>query len=290
MSRHEDADRPYSRYSLTVSCQEGCTATPLEILAVSVSELGKILEAMPPDYHAAWPKNRPDLLSYSATVASLVCRISPDTRSLNAPRSRLPVRVGMALDALMELLDSWIDRWDIRFRAESGFDLWSTTQSRGGSARLGSIDTGPPFIDVTQEEIDRLKWVFRQLRDVVEKIEPGRDESTEIALQPVASEPEQQISRPAVILGSQSDWPVVRGKKKGRLTFARYNILTALINGGTDGLTGDSLVQNSGHGGAVNVLKTLAKSDPDWGAVILLPGQPGGRYRILFNQTETDGR
>ena len=63
---------------------------------------------------------------------------------------------------------------------------------------------------------------------------------------------------------------------------ARFNIIKALIDANEKGLTGDELVTKSGHGGAVNTLKNLAKSDADWEAVISLPGQPGGRYRIVW--------
>src|SRR5271157_1466827 len=41
-----------------------------------------------------------------------------------------------------------------------------------------------------------------------------------------------------------------------------------------------TLAIESGCGDAVNILKRLAKSDPDWKAVIKLAGKPGGRYRI----------
>jgi hypothetical protein len=97
-----------------------------------------------------------------------------------------------------------------------------------------------------------------------------------------------EIERPTppVILGKPGDKPIVNGKSKPRLTAARHDIIKALLNAGDRGLTGDDLVLKSKHGGAVNTLKTLAGSDPDWGAVISLPGRPGGRYRIVH---QSDG-
>jgi hypothetical protein len=86
---------------------------------------------------------------------------------------------------------------------------------------------------------------------------------------------------PAVILGKRHEEPRVNGTLKRVLTAARYDVVTALLDAGESGLSGDNLVIKSGHGGAVNTLKTLARSDTDWGSVILLPGQPGGRYRIV---------
>jgi hypothetical protein len=92
-----------------------------------------------------------------------------------------------------------------------------------------------------------------------------------------------------VSLGGRGDQQLVRGKVKPRLTTARYDVIKELIDAGDKGLTGDDLVNNSGHGGAVNILKNLARSDRDWGAVILLPGRPGGRYRIATRLTDIDG-
>ncbi len=65
-----------------------------------------------------------------------------------------------------------------------------------------------------------------------------------------------------IVLGKSGDEPIVRGKAKSRLTVPRYNVIKALFCAGDNGLTGDDLVTKSGHGGAVNVLKSLAKSDP----------------------------
>ena len=87
-------------------------------------------------------------------------------------------------------------------------------------------------------------------------------------------------TEPPVKLGKPGDEPIVRGKRKSRLTFARYNVVKALLVAGDDGLSKDSLAIESGCGDAVNILKRLAKSDPDWKAVIKLAGKPGGRYRI----------
>lgn len=85
--------------------------------------------------------------------------------------------------------------------------------------------------------------------------------------------------RPLVLNGR--DRPVVvNGKTKGRLSVAQYNVLEALLKAGAAGLTGQRLVDSSGHGDAVNVLKSLAKRDADWTAAIDLAGQPGRGYRV----------
>jgi len=83
-----------------------------------------------------------------------------------------------------------------------------------------------------------------------------------------------------VTLGKHGDEPIVLGKTKPRLTMARYNVVTALLDAGDKGLSKDSLVEKSGHEDAVGILKRLATLDPDWNAVIKLAGIPGGRYRI----------
>ena len=75
-----------------------------------------------------------------------------------------------------------------------------------------------------------------------------------------------------------NDSPSVDGKTKSPLTKPRYDVVRLLIQSGSEGLTKDGLA--SEHGGAVNMLKALARSDRDWKKVIKLPGKPGRRYRI----------
>lgn len=89
------------------------------------------------------------------------------------------------------------------------------------------------------------------------------------------------IDEHSVIVGQPRDEPIVNGKVKPRLTIARHHVIKALISAGENGLTGDELVVKSGHGGAVNILKDVAR-DPDWRAVIQLPGSSHGRYRIVY--------
>lgn len=87
-------------------------------------------------------------------------------------------------------------------------------------------------------------------------------------------------SDPPVELGRFGDSPVIRGKLKPRLTWAQYHVIKALLAAGDDGLTKDQLDVQSGRSEARKILKRLHDSDPDWAAVIQLPGIPGRRYRI----------
>jgi hypothetical protein len=91
---------------------------------------------------------------------------------------------------------------------------------------------------------------------------------------------EAQDAGPLVILGEPGDQPIVNGRTKNRLTLPRFHVIKALMEAGRDGLSKDELVDRSGHGDAVNILKRLAKSNADWDAVIQLGETPGGRYRI----------
>jgi hypothetical protein len=91
-------------------------------------------------------------------------------------------------------------------------------------------------------------------------------------------------SKATVVLGGPHDPPMVRGKQKPCLSPARFKIVQTLLNAGQQGLTGDELTEKSGRGGAINTLKALAKGDSDWGSVIVLPGKPGMRYRLLFDE------
>src|SRR5271157_2793749 len=64
-------------------------------------------------------------------------------------------------------------------------------------------------------------------------------------------------TEPPVFLGKPGEEPVVRGKRKGRLTLPRHNVIEALLAAGDDGLSKDSLASKSGHADAVNILKRL---------------------------------
>jgi len=88
---------------------------------------------------------------------------------------------------------------------------------------------------------------------------------------------------PLVVLGKRGDEPTVNGKRKKRLTTARYDVVNALLVAGDDGLSKDSLATESGHGDGHRILGRLAKSDSDWELVIQMAGEPGGRYRIRQN-------
>lgn len=74
---------------------------------------------------------------------------------------------------------------------------------------------------------------------------------------------------------------LVDGKSKA-LTRAQYKVVATLIKA-CQNLTKDRLIKESGSGDAINTLKSLAKSDLDWEAVIFLPGQAkkGSGYGIL---------
>lgn len=89
-------------------------------------------------------------------------------------------------------------------------------------------------------------------------------------------------SKCSVVLRGKGERPLVLGREESPVTSAQYDVLQALINAGADGLSMTELVRRSGHGSARNVLKNLANSSSAWQQVILLPGAPGRRYRLLF--------
>jgi hypothetical protein len=80
---------------------------------------------------------------------------------------------------------------------------------------------------------------------------------------------------------------VVRGKAKRPLTRAQYDVIKALLEAGPAGLTKGQLDDKSGHSEAHKILKRLHNSDPDWEAVIQLPGQPWVGYRIACDAGAT---
>lgn len=82
-----------------------------------------------------------------------------------------------------------------------------------------------------------------------------------------------------VLLMNPSLKPRVLGQPKERLTAAQYQVVKALLDAGENGLSKAELEHICGD--AVNVLKRLSKSDPDWNSVIRLAGKKGYRYRIV---------
>ena len=74
---------------------------------------------------------------------------------------------------------------------------------------------------------------------------------------------------------------MLKGVNHPRLTLPRYNVLMALCEAGKLGLNKDELVERSGHNDAINILKRLARNNPDWESVIQLPGVPRMRYRVV---------
>jgi hypothetical protein len=88
---------------------------------------------------------------------------------------------------------------------------------------------------------------------------------------------------PLVILGKPGDEPTVNDVRKTKLTTSQYDVVKALLATGDDGLSKDSLANESNHGDANRILKRLADSDPDWDSVIQMAGKAGCRYRIRRN-------
>ncbi len=85
-----------------------------------------------------------------------------------------------------------------------------------------------------------------------------------------------------VVLRSKGDKPLIHGREVSPVTYTQHDVLQALIDAGSDGLSLRELEKRSGHGSARNVLGNLASKSSVWKQVILLPGAPGRRYRLLF--------
>jgi hypothetical protein len=103
----------------------------------------------------------------------------------------------------------------------------------------------------------------------------GRTPQVVLTLPPVP-----ETNSPRVVLNGPGKPPVVLSNPKTPLTKTRYDVVKAILDAGSEGLTKDDLVKKSGHTDAVNTLKALARSDSDWCEVIHLPGRPGRRYRV----------
>jgi len=105
------------------------------------------------------------------------------------------------------------------------------------------------------------------------------DASGTHATEPLPEPPQTEARHdgPAVEPGRRGEACRVLGKKKKPLTDAQYAVVSALIAAGEEGMSKDALEQV--RPSARRILKRL-REDPDWAAVILMPGQTNGRYRI----------
>jgi hypothetical protein len=93
-------------------------------------------------------------------------------------------------------------------------------------------------------------------------------------------EPAKKEWRSRVFLRGRSGCPSVGGVEKDTLTEAQYDVIKALLDAGESGLNKNRLIKNSGHTGAVNVLRRLSEKDPAWRSVIRLAGKKGCAYRL----------
>lgn len=113
-------------------------------------------------------------------------------------------------------------------------------------------------------------WLAEQARTAVSL---GNDGST------VQSDGTPRCS---VVLRGPTEGPILLGDEVERLTQAQYDIVKVLVDAGERGRSLDELKRFSGHDTAEKTLKRLAKKSSEWGQVILLPGKPHHRYRLLF--------
>jgi len=104
----------------------------------------------------------------------------------------------------------------------------------------------------------------------------------QLGVRELPSQPPTKTGSPVVLQGQGND-VLVLGKPKTALTSPQYNVIQALLEAGAAGLNKDNLIEKSGHSDARGILKRLAASDAEWGRVIIMPGKPGGKYRVRTN-------
>lgn len=87
---------------------------------------------------------------------------------------------------------------------------------------------------------------------------------------------------PPVVLHGQGQKPLVLGREMPVLSDARYLAVQALVKAWPEGLTKQQLENQTESTSARKTLKALHDADPQWAAVIQLPGKAGMRYRIAY--------
>lgn len=149
----------------------------------------------------------------------------------------------------------------------------------------------PAVISIMEKELEALRLILQDL--------PGPEKLPEPALVPIpgSSPNPAPVSLADSLAGSlerlspvrlfgPGTKPIVLGRQKKPLTGARYLVVKALLDAGEAGLSKAELETLCGD--AVNVLKRLADSDPDWKMVIKLAKKKGNRYRIGPADPELD--
>lgn len=169
---------------------------------------------------------------------------------------------------LRRLLDIVMENNEVGSMAASpDFESWAAERP-----------TMPETVSVVEQELLALRLAIRLIPHLDDPSGRPAPEET-ITPSPRAAEPTRLKTTPlTVVLFSPTIDPVVLGRRKSKLTLAQFSVVKALIEAGERGLSKSRLQALTGD--AVNVLKRLAKSDPDWGAVIQLPGGPGRGYRL----------
>ena len=158
-----------------------------------------------------------------------------------------------------------------------GFEPWLASRIGGRAIQMVSFD------------VDEIRAYRRAIRRLGFASEPRPDNSPGDA-RPALDRPDDRSGQddatpapgppPLATLFGPTGNPWVNGKSKEPLRPERYRVIKALRDAGPAGLTGKQLREESRCSDAVNVLKSLAESDPDWAAVIILPGTGGRGYRI----------
>lgn len=184
-----------------------------------------------------------------------------------------PVDVGMGVIWLRNLLDLVLDR--NQAQALASVTNWSEYLTK-------TIDM-PQVILIEADELQALGLAIRRLPkserlpELIRSNQPShmtnrRDDHTAIV--------EDKSSSPVVLI-SRDFPPSIMGKRtKKTLTPAQYLVLGALENAWPNALKHSDMINICGD--AVNVLRRLAKSDPNWAAVIKLPGQTRTGYRLRW--------
>lgn len=86
---------------------------------------------------------------------------------------------------------------------------------------------------------------------------------------------------PPLILGQQSDQPIVLGQRSPKLTPTQFNVHKVLLDAGPAGLNTDALRRKSGHDDAVKTLRRLRARDKGLESIIQMAGSRGMGYRIV---------
>jgi hypothetical protein len=191
----------------------------------------------------------------------------------------VPVRISPPLKAI---LSGWLRGTDCEW-AFPGKQRKGPWQERGGRSESGQrtplhdLDSAARAVrakGITFESLSRF-----HAQNIVPIVDLGAAKAPRRPKSATSTDP----PLPSIHLGQPGEPVFIDGKEQPPLRHGPHDVVSALLDAGPYGLDECELREKSGRGGWWRMLKAL-QEDPDWARILVFPGGPWGRYRILAHR------